>query len=75
MPAGFNIIEDKVQVVKLRCRCPNCKKGFLEWRMGVEFNTVPPSYPHRCTECGYTEDINTYYPKYAVKDGDEYVTI
>lgn len=75
MPAGFNIIENKVQVVKLRCHCPKCRKGFLEWQAGVEFPTVPPLYPHKCTECGYVENMNNHYPRYAVKDGDEYVTI
>ena len=76
MPAGFNVIENKVQIVKLKCRCPKCKKGFLEWQVtGVEFNTMPPLYRHKCTECEYTEDMNTYYPRYAIKDGDEYVTI
>ena len=46
----------EVIAVQVDFRCPKCKKGCLR-PTGQCFTTNPPIYPHKCTNCEYTENI------------------
>ena len=47
-------IRRKVKTVMVEYQCPECKVGKLE-PTGRCYSTAPPQYPHKCTDCDYTE--------------------
>ncbi|MFA5174700.1 MAG: hypothetical protein WC438_05960 [Candidatus Pacearchaeota archaeon] len=51
----------KVETVQIDYKCPDCDKGYLR-PTGVPSPRNPTFYQHKCTCCGYTEDINKKYP-------------
>lgn len=77
MAAGFNIIDNEVKVVKQQCRCPKCHKGFLMFNNDYKaIFGIPSQFEHKCDKCGYTILITgTYYPRYAIKNGEDYVEL
>ena len=54
-------IKKEVKTVEIDYKCPKCKVGRLR-PTGVKQMTYPPKYPHKCTNCDYTETFRNTYP-------------
>jgi len=52
---------EKVKTIKVDYKCPKCDVGYLR-PSGTVLTSYPPQYPHKCTECDYTENFNRTYP-------------
>lgn len=52
----------ELRTVRVDYKCPNCGEGYL--RPSNDGQTInPPMYPHKCTNCEYTETFNNIiYP-------------
>ena len=51
----------QVQSQQMDQQCPSCGKGWMR-PDGVVNTTNPPSYDHRCTQCGYKQTYGMRYP-------------
>jgi len=48
------------EIVKVELRCDKCGGEILP--TGTALMSNPPIYPHVCTTCGNTEQVNKIYP-------------
>lgn len=55
-------IKKEVKVYLVEYKCPSCENGHL-LPTGNVLMTYPAKYPHKCTECEYTETFFVQYPK------------
>lgn len=51
----------KVQATQVDERCPKCGQGWMRGT-GIVLTSNPPQYPHKCTNCGYTQTYGVQYP-------------
>lgn len=55
-------VKTKVSAVEVSMECPECD-GVMEITNGMVFLSNPAQYPHKCTECGYTQHYSgVQYP-------------
>lgn len=50
-----------VQSQQLDQKCPNCGQDWMR-PTGEVSMTNPPTFKHKCGNCGHTQDYNVRYP-------------
>lgn len=54
-------VKTEVKVYNVDMECPQCHKGKMR-PTGACLDLFSPTYPHKCTKCGYLENYHQTYP-------------
>lgn len=51
-----------IQVVGVDYLCDVCRQGKMEQNGNIILTTAPPQFPHKCSNCGYSQTFTERYP-------------